>query len=169
MIEELDRANAIISEFLALTKNRAANKVTQNLNDIITALLPLLEADAILADKEIVTDLADDLPPLLLDVRAIRQMLLNMVRNGLDAMAPHKTLTIRTRRRNEQVLLEIEDQGTGIPQEILEKIGTPFVTTKQHGTGLGLPVCYRIAERHGAKIAVTTGSTGTKFTVIFSP
>lgn len=169
MVEELDRANAIISEFLALTKNRETNKAPQNINGIVTALLPLLQADAALADKEIAADLADGLPPLLLDARGIRQMLLNLVRNGLEAMGPHKKLTIRTRRRNAQVLLEIEDQGSGIPPEILAKIGTPFVTTKPHGTGLGLPVCYRVAERHGAQIAVATGDTGTKFTIAFSP
>jgi len=65
------------------------------------------------------------------------------------------------------VNLVVRDEGGGIPPEIFDKIGTPFLTTKDNGTGLGLGVCYSIAERHNARITVDTSSEGTSFHVTF--
>ena len=65
------------------------------------------------------------------------------------------------------VVLTVSDQGYGIPPEVMEKIGTPFFTTKENGTGLGLAVCYNIAARHNADIKIKTGSKGTTFFIIF--
>jgi signal transduction histidine kinase len=83
-------------------------------------------------------------------------------------MPPGGTLTIRTFSENNEIVLALQDQGSGIPQEILEKLGTPFFTTKETGTGLGLAVCYSIASRHNAVIRLETGSTGTTFYVRFN-
>nr|WP_279279290.1 HAMP domain-containing sensor histidine kinase [Sporotomaculum syntrophicum] len=66
------------------------------------------------------------------------------------------------------MVLAVQDQSTGIPPEVLDKIGKPFFTTKDNGTGLGLVVCYSIAQRHYAKINIKTGPTGTTFFVIFN-
>ena len=66
------------------------------------------------------------------------------------------------------MVLSVQDQGGGIDKNILDKIGTPFLTTKDHGTGLGLAVCYGIARRHNATIEVETGSQGTTFFIEFS-
>jgi signal transduction histidine kinase len=67
----------------------------------------------------------------------------------------------------DQVVLAVQDQGGGIDPDILDKIGDPFFTTKENGTGLGLSVCYSIAARHGATIKVDTGPDGTTFSVVF--
>lgn len=91
----------------------------------------------------------------------------NLVRNGLEAMPPGGNLNIRTFMDGKEVVLVVEDQGTGIDPVVLEKIGTPFFTTKDNGTGLGLAVCYSIANRHNANINVVTGPTGTTFFVRF--
>lgn len=69
---------------------------------------------------------------------------------------------IRIYRERSEVILAVEDQGQGIPAEILEKVGTPFFTTKEQGTGLGLAVCFSIAKRHGAKLEIESGPRGTK-------
>jgi signal transduction histidine kinase len=61
----------------------------------------------------------------------------------------------------------VKDEGTGLPPEIIDKLGTPFVTTKENGTGLGLAVCYSIAARHNARIDFETGPEGTTFSVHF--
>jgi len=66
------------------------------------------------------------------------------------------------------VILEIQDQGQGIKPEILEKIGTPFFTTKENGTGLGLAVCSSIIDQHNAKLEVESDSNGSNFRVIFN-
>jgi PAS domain S-box-containing protein len=167
MIEELDRMNEIITEFLSLTRNTASHFEWNSLNSVVLALLPLIEADALLQGKEIRTELMPDLPPLFLDEKAVRQMLLNLVRNGLEAMAPGKRLTITTYRDQGKVFLAVADQGPGISEHHLTKIGTPFFTTKERGTGLGLPVCYSIASRHRATVDVQTGPQGTTFLIGF--
>jgi len=104
---------------------------------------------------------------LLLDEKEIRQLLLNLVRNGLEAMSEGGSLTIRTRQKGRDIRLSIEDEGEGISPKVLEKMGTPFFSTKEQGTGLGLAVCYGIAKRHNASIHVETGSKGTTFHIQF--
>jgi signal transduction histidine kinase len=167
MIEELDRANLIITEFLSLAKNKVINFQHANMNEIIHALLPLLQADALHRGKEIKVELGD-IPALDLDKKEIRQLLMNLVRNAEEAMLTNGTIIIKTGLDNGQVVLSVQDSGHGIPKDFLDKLGTPFFTTKDTGTGLGLPVCYRIAERHHAKIEVKTGKKGTTFFVKFN-
>ncbi|MDF9408163.1 PAS domain S-box protein [Pelotomaculum isophthalicicum JI] len=166
MIEELDRANSIITEFLTLARNKPVDLKSQNLNHIVRTIFPLIQADALNTDKNIELDLVE-IPDILLDEKEIRQMVLNLVRNGLEAMTAGGKLIIRTLIVNDDVVLLVRDQGGGIAPDIIEKLGTPFFTTKEYGTGLGLAVCYSIANRHNAKIEVDTGSTGTTFSVRF--
>lgn len=166
MIEELDRANSIITEYLALAKNKAIDLERNSLNSIVNVLLPLVQADAIKTDKTVKVDL-EDIPDLLLDEKEMRQLILNLVRNGLEAMAPGGKLVIKTYIDGEEVVMAVRDEGRGIESDLLEKIGTPFFTTKDQGTGLGLAVCYSIAARHQAEIKVETGTGGTTFYVRF--
>ncbi len=160
MIEELDRANTIITEYLNVAKTKEADKKVQNINDIINSILPLLVADAIKDDKYINVQM-EKVPNLLLDDKEIRQIILNLVRNGLDAMQPGQYLTIRTYLENDCVALAVQDEGEGINPEVLDKIGTPFFTTKDTGTGLGLSVCYGIANRHNAELTIESDEKGT--------
>jgi two-component system, sporulation sensor kinase E len=166
MIEELDRANSIVTEYLTLSKNKAAELKAQNLNQSVNALLPLIRADAVNNEKAIYTNLAE-VPDILMDENEIRQLILNLVRNGLEAMPPGGVLKISTYLDNEEIVLAVQDQGAGIRPEIMDKIGTPFFTTKKSGTGLGLAVCYSIAAKHNADIQIDTGSAGTTFFVRF--
>jgi len=166
MIEELDRANGIITEFLSLAKTKTVNRSYSNLNDIIKAIEPLIQVDATVNNKIITLELVE-IPLLLLDDKEIRQLIINMVRNGLEAMQEKGAVKIRTYYEENTVVLAIKDQGNGIKAEILENIGIPFQTTKETGTGLGLAVCYSIAARHNAKISVETGTNGTEFFIRF--
>ncbi|MDD3364362.1 MAG: AAA family ATPase [Syntrophomonas sp.] len=166
MIEELDRANAIITEFLSLAKNKLVELIPQKLNPILKNILPLILATATIQDKSIKLEM-EHVPNLLLDEKEIRQLILNLVHNGLEAMAPGGTIIIRTFTEGENVILSIQDQGSGVDPEVLDKLGTPFFTTKEQGTGLGLAVCYGIAKRHNARIDIKTSSIGTTFFVQF--
>jgi two-component system, sporulation sensor kinase E len=166
MIEELDRANTIISDFLSLAKNKIVELKSHNLNDVVSVLLPMLQSEAYRTGNDLEIDMGD-VPDIGLDEKEIRQLLLNLARNGFDAMAPGGRLTIRTCVDKDKVMLAVSDTGGGIPKSVLAKLGTPFLTTKENGTGLGLPVCYRIAERHRAKIDVQTSPAGTTFHVYF--
>ena len=166
MIEELDRANSIISEFLSLAKDKAILRQSMNLNQVVNALVPLIEADALVNDKNVILRLGN-VPDLMLDEKEIRQLILNLARNGLEAMQQGGCITIQTYEAPEQVTLAVSDQGEGIDKAILDKVGTPFFTTKENGPGLGLAVCYSIAARHNARIDVKTSSKGTTFYVNF--
>ncbi len=166
MIDELNRANSIISEYLSLAKNRTINLKEQNLNAILETMFPLIQADAMVSDKYVVLDLAG-IPDLLLDEKEIRQLILNLIRNGLEAMPAGGAITIRTYQEGNKAILSIQDEGPGINPDVIEKLGTPFFSTKEQGAGLGLAVCYSIATRHEAAIDVKTGPNGTTFFVQF--
>jgi len=167
MIEELDRANSIITEFLSLAKNKMVELKIENLNSIINKLLPLIQTKAIGRDQNIKLEL-NDVPNLLLDKEEIHQLILNLVNNGLESMPLAGNVTINTFVENGKVVLAVKDEGYGIDPKIMDKLGIPFLTTKEQGTGLGLAVCYRIAARHNAVIDIETNSTGTTFYIRFS-
>nr|WP_051410034.1 response regulator [Brevibacillus panacihumi] len=166
MLAELDRANVIITEFLTLAKNKTNEMTRQHLEDALATLLPLIQAEAVLSGKNVQIDWAK-CPEVYLDGKEIRQLFLNLALNGLEAMPPGKTLTIKIYEQDEEVVLEVTDEGPGIEEELLEKIWTPFFTTKEKGTGLGLAVCYSVANRHRAKIEVKSSGSGTSFFVRF--
>lgn len=166
MIEELDRANGIISEYLRMAKDKRVELKYKDLDRIIHSLFPIINADANYQGMEVKLELGSP-PMLLIDEKEIRQMILNMARNGLEAMLPGGILTIQTKLEKGQIVLAIKDQGQGLSSEILDKLGTPFVTTKEKGTGLGLAVCYSIAARHHAEIEAKTGPQGTTFRICF--
>lgn len=166
MIEELDRANSIISEFLSLARNKLIKPEQSDLNAIISNLFPLIEANATAQDKSAGLNLAD-LPVLLLDQKEIRQLILNLVQNGLEAMQPGGILTIKTYFDGLKAVLSIHDQGHGMDPDVQKNIGTPFFTTKDDGTGLGIPICYGIANRHNAAIEILSSPSGTEFRISF--
>lgn len=166
MIEELDRTNTIITDFLSLAKIKPAELKRQCLNKLLANLFPLLIADAYSQGKKCIFE-PGDIANLDIDANEIKQMVLNFARNGLDAMPPDGCLTINTFIEGQNIVLSFKDEGTGINAEHISKLGTPFFTTKENGTGLGLPMCYRIADRHNALIEVKTGPEGTTFLVRF--
>ena len=102
-----------------------------------------------------------------IDTNEMTQLVLNLARNGLESMPPNGCLTISTFMDGQNSVLSIRDEGTGIKTENISKLGTPFFTTKEGGTGMGLPICYSIAARHNALIEVKSGPDGTTFLVRF--
>jgi len=166
MIEELDRGNQIISEFLYLAKNKMVKLMPLNLNSVLKSIFPLVNASAMVKDKIIKMEM-EDVPDLLLDENEIRQLILNLVNNGMESMSSDGEVILRTSVEKDHVVLAVKDQGKGIERNLIEHLGTPFFTTKEQGTGLGLAICYRIATRHNAKIDIDTNSTGTTFYVKF--
>ncbi len=166
MIAELDSANLIIKEFLCLAKNKSIERKTGDINQIIEALLPLLYAEALTGNKSIrwQPGLAKTMQ---MDDNEIRQLVIHLVRNALEAVGKGGTVQISTALAGQEFLLQVRDNGCGIPKELMERLGTPFVTTKEQGTGLGLAVCYSIAARHNAKINIQSGEDGTTVVVRF--
>ena len=165
MISELDRANEILNHFLSLTRDKKVFLEKKSLNDLITKLLPLINANSKF-NQYLNTELGK-IPELLLDENEISQVILNLTKNGFEAMTAGGCLTLKTYLNEKNVVLEIQDEGDGIAPEILDKIGTPFFTTKETGTGLGLAVSYSIIKKHNAKIEIQSRPKGTRFCIIF--
>ncbi len=166
MISELDRANSIITEFLSFAKVKPHETRLMNLNDIIKRIYPLIQAEGFSQGKQ--TDLKTALlPDIEIDEKEITQLILNIAKNGLEAMDKGGCITIETYTEDNYVILKIMDEGCGIAQENLKNIGIPFFTTKESGTGLGLAISYKIAQSHNAKIDVESNSYGTAFFVRF--
>ena len=166
MISEIDRANSIITDFLSLAKANLDNTKSQNINEIINKVFPMLQADAFNNNKEVVVDLTK-LPDIMINENEIKQLILNLVRNALEVSPEQGTVIIGTYLQEDKVVLAIKDHGAGIPQDIQEKVGTPFFTTKEMGTGLGLAISIGIAQRHKAVFEFKTGNDGTVFYTIF--
>ncbi|GAB6156916.1 hypothetical protein JCM39194_01160 [Desulfotomaculum varum] len=166
MQSEIDRINKIITDFLTLAKHKPAELMPHKLNLIIEELFPLLQADALNFGINLVLELSDT-PQLLLDRQEIHQLILNLIRNGLEATETGKQVTVGTYVEADRVVLFVKDQGKGIDPSLLDKLGTPFITTKPEGTGLGLATCYSIAERHRAVVSVDTSPAGTAFYIKF--
>lgn len=170
VIEELKNVNDIIESFLSIARSKELDQAKNDLNILVENLYPLIYAECVGRGITILVECEPALPPVWIDEKEIRQLLLNLVRNGIEVMEAEGTLTIRTRylQLYNEVIVSITDTGQGIPEEILDHIFDPFYTTKEYGTGLGLAVCRNIAERHHGRIeVVSTLGSGTTFEVIF--
>jgi len=166
MMEEIDRANLMITDFLSLSRNRKAILKPGDLNACLEKLYPLLKLEA--SKRNIQIDMKlQNLSEIMFNEAELRQLVLNLVLNGLDSMSTGNALYIRTSEDQNGIRLMVEDHGDGISAEIVNKLGIPYFTTKEKGTGLGLAICYWIAERHDARISIDTGSHGTIFTIAF--
>lgn len=169
IMDELDRANMIINDFLSLAQNRMIDKAFTSLNEVVKEIMPLLQADANLRGLHLHWRPQPDLPQLWLNDKEMKQLILNLARNGLEAMKDGGILLLSTRSFPGMVELRVKDTGIGITQEQMEKLFEPFFTTKSRGTGLGLPVCLSIVEKHHGRIDVESREgDGTTFIVRFS-
>lgn len=166
ILAEIDRANKIISEFLVAARPKEAKKQLVDLNKIVTETLLLVESQAILQDVEVTKELSDELPLLELVETQIKQVLLNLTRNALQAMPDGGTLSIITYSQDDWVWIKLRDTGVGMPPEHLNKLFSPFFTTKEGGSGLGLTISHRIVKNHGGTIQVESSpGKGTTVTI----
>lgn len=166
IIEELDRANTIVTEFLSMAQIKSNKFIKQSINQIIETLLPLIQADGLIKDISVEAKLGQ-VPDLPLIEKEMRQLILNLTRNAMESMPTGGTIKIETYIEESDVVLLVKDEGTGIKPELISKLGSAFLTTKENGTGLGLTICYGIASRHNAAISVDTGPGGTTFYIRF--
>ncbi|MHC4599917.1 MAG: sensor histidine kinase, partial [Planctomycetota bacterium] len=130
-------------------------RVPISLAGIVRSTLQTLAGEIEAAGVRVEEDFEEDLPSVRIDGESMKQVLINLVKNGLQAMeaSEKKVLRIALARREERVIrLTVSDTGGGIPEENGEKLFHPFFSTKTNGTGLGLAVCKKIVEAHGGAI-----------------
>lgn len=167
-LRELDRAISLLEDYSLFSRApRVAPTQTVSVDGLLSEVALLTRALAS-AGPPVSIDFACSEPEL--SVRAdpprLKQVLLNLCRNAVEAMPRGGTLTLSARREGGEIVLEIADTGVGIPPSEVRRIFEPFYTTKESGTGLGLPVCRRIVEAHGGRVTLETRpGAGTTFRV----
>jgi two-component system, LuxR family, sensor kinase FixL len=164
------RAGAVIDRIQRLVRRQDTTIESVDLNDLIRDIMRLAETDARVNDIQIELDLADDLPTVNVDPIQIQQVLLNLIRNGIDAMhgidcANGRSITLSTRQPDAgTVSVAVRDAGTGVGEDFAAQLFTPFATTKVNGMGMGLSICRSIIEAHGGKLSyVNNADCGATF------
>jgi PAS domain S-box-containing protein len=165
--EEADRLNRIVGDLLDFARPSQPQLRPEHLGRVVEDAVAAAVAQQA-GRIEVVRELAPDVPAVAMDARLVRQAVLNVAVNAVQAMPRGGRLTLRTRSTDGEALLEIEDTGVGIPEEVCGRIFEPFFTTKASGTGLGLAVVKRIVEGHGGAVAVRSApGVGTTFVLRF--
>jgi len=156
------RAGAVIQRLRSMLRKEDAQRHPLDINDVVEESLRLMRSDLLNRHVTINTDLAIALPAVAGDRNQLQQVLLNFMINGCDAMDGRETdrrLLVQTRTMaHGNVEFSVADRGAGIPVADLERIFEPFVTTKSHGLGLGLPICRSIVQAHGGKLWATNNA-----------
>lgn len=156
IVESDKRGGEVIRRLRAMLRKEASDFRALDVNEVVLDVLRIIRSDLLNRSAEVVLELAPGLPPIVGDSIQLQQVLLNLIMNGCDAMAELQTgreLRVSTRLRSgEGVELVVADVGRGIPEDRLQQIFSPFVTTKREGMGLGLAVCSTIIESHQGRI-----------------
>jgi two-component system, sporulation sensor kinase B len=167
MIRELDRAQSVITDYLTYAKPDADNYIeTLDVKKKIINAANVMTPLGILHGVAIETDLEEHLF-IRADRNKFTQVLVNLIKNAIEAMPQGGTVTVKAKRSESHVTIDVNDEGIGIPQEKLKHLGDPFFSTKEKGTGLGLMVCYRIIQSLNGEIKVSSEvGKGTHFYII---
>ncbi len=164
IVENDKRAGEVIRRLRAMLRKDPADYRQLEVNEVVQDVLRIIRSDLLNRSIELVLDLAPNLPMIDGDRVQLQQVLLNLVMNGSDAMesiGKGRRLTVRTRQiGDDAVEIAVSDVGTGIPEDELERIFIPFVTSKAEGMGLGLAVCTSIAQSHGGKLWASNNPGG---------
>lgn len=154
MLKELERIELISSELLVLAKPQAPRFESRNIKPILQDVVTLLESQAIMNNVQVVVDISNLLPSVQCDENQLKQVFVNIIKNAIEAMPDGGILHIQAKTNLQNVRIEFMDQGNGIPEEKIPKMGEAFYTTKEKGTGLGLMVTYKIIEQHKGFIEI---------------
>jgi two-component system, NtrC family, sensor kinase len=166
---QVDRCKEIVHKLLNLAREMEPVIQGADINDLIENMAALIEREVATRNIRVTKLLEPDLPIVYSDLPLLRQVVLNLLINATHAVEKDGTITVTTKsNENESVEIGVTDTGSGIPEENLNKIFTPFFSTKPHGkgTGLGLAICRGIIERLGGRITVTSDvGESTTFTI----
>jgi signal transduction histidine kinase len=149
---EITRLDYIITQFLQALRPVPARLTLGDLNEVVRETVDLLRPEIDNRGVTLDSQLAPDLPAAPIDAGQMKQALVNLIKNAIQAMTKGGRLTLRTHQASEGVMVTIADTGGGIPQEKINRIFEPFYTTKKKGSGLGLMIVQRIIREHGGRI-----------------
>jgi len=155
IIKDVTRASDIISSISVMFKKGALQRQAVDVNELIREMIVLLRSEANRYSISIRTELAEDLPKVMADRVQLQQVFMNLMLNGIDAMketSGGSELAIKSKTDDGQLLISVSDTGVGLPPEQAEQIFKAFFTTKDKGTGMGLPISRSIIESHGGRL-----------------
>jgi two-component system NtrC family sensor kinase len=167
-LSETHRLTEMLRNMLTFSKPEEEKRKPINMNDLIDGILLVMDKQMRESNIKVETALEGTLPEIMASTNQMRQVMLNMFKNAKEAMPGGGSLNVRTSREDHKILIQIQDTGVGIPEDLRNKIFEAFFTTKQKvkGVGLGLSVCYGIIKDHGGEIKVESEEgKGTSFTI----
>jgi two-component system sensor histidine kinase TtrS len=159
------RAGEVIQHLRQMVRQRSSARERVDLNELVTAIVPLAEVDARMHEVSIARELAGEPLPVIVDSIQIQQVVLNLLRNGMEAMASaaagQRRIDIRTGRGADgNAEVAVKDRGSGVSKEAEEHLFHTFFTTKRSGMGMGLAISRSIAEAHGGRLWFTRNQAG---------
>jgi len=167
-LSETQRLAEMLRNMLSFSKPEEEKRKPIKINELVEGILLMMERQMRESNIKVETYFDEGIPEAMASTNQMRQVMLNLIKNAKEAMPKGGTLTVRTTREDNKVLIHIQDTGAGIPEEIRDKIFEAFFTTKQKvkGVGLGLSVCYGIIKDHGGEIKVESEvDKGTSFKI----
>ncbi|MCI3919560.1 PAS domain S-box protein [Paenibacillus sp. TRM 82003] len=169
MQSEMSRMETIVGELLQLTRPKATNFRMHDLVHIVGFAIALLESQANYAGIGLVPRFHVDELPAHCDENQLKQVLINVLKNAIEAMPQGGDIVVELDRVDGYASIRVVDHGTGIPEEVLAKLGQPFLTTKETGTGLGLSICYNMIEAHKGSMTVESRLGEGTIVTVFLP
>lgn len=167
IVDQCMRAKEIIERLLIFSRPSKGKETETDINQSLEFVAKLLEHQYSLVNIKILKDYAADLPRVMVDEKQMHEVFMNLIKNAAEAMPHGGTITLSTRAEKSGLIVDISDTGMGIPEKIIGEIMDPFFTTKEHGTGLGLAVCYGIMKAHDGDLKVKSEvGKGTTVSVI---
>ncbi|MEM5593731.1 ATP-binding protein [Niallia circulans] len=164
---ELTGIESIINEFLLLAKPQAVQYVKRDIRQIMNDTIELLYAQAVLQNVQIIKMFTEDMPTIYCEPNQLKQVFINIIKNAIEALEDGGEIAVSIEYKQDYFHIAIRDNGRGMGMEILARIGEPFYTTKEKGTGLGLLVSYQIIEEHQGKVTVESEpGVGTTFHLV---
>ncbi|PGY13005.1 ATP-binding protein [Bacillus sp. AFS031507] len=153
LLSELDRIETITSELLFLGKPQAIQLKHTNIRELIESTLDLFSPQVIMNDIQFKLNVEDSPIIITCEKNQLKQVFVNVIKNAIEAMKDGGKIHINLRKSSDsQCIISFQDQGCGIPEELLPRLGEPFYTLKEKGTGLGLMICHKIIKQHNGSI-----------------
>ena len=149
---EVERLNSLVTDFLQFARPRSSELLPTPPGEIIESVVKLAGKQASKSQVEIEVKVDHDLPPVMMDAEQMKQVLLNLILNALDAMPDGGRLSISATQIGEELEIVVHDTGKGIDPTVRNSLFSPFVTTKARGSGLGLAIAHRLVSQHGGQI-----------------
>jgi two-component system, sporulation sensor kinase E len=154
MLRETERINFIISQLMILAKPHMIIQKEHDLNEVLKRSLKFLDDEADFHPTTFLFDLPENPVFFKCEENLMTQLFLNIIKNALEAIPAWGTISVSLKQDTENIHVIIQDDGPGIPDHIKPMLGQPFYTTKESNPGLGLLICYQIAQHHGGKMNI---------------